>query len=117
MATKIYELNYTWYEDYSPIFLEGPEVQDWKSHCLSLLPEAVKRAVEQESSWVGWQEVVEAMADLLCQSGYRRIKFEYFGCWGSCIIRGSDDGTTPLDAESLQLVMAHNEKIENESKP
>lgn len=114
---KIYEVAYRWYEDYSPKYVEGPEVDDWSAYCAEMLQESVSRAVENErggmNSWVGWNSIADAMVDLLCERGYRRVEFLSYRLFGSSIIRDArDDDGSKLSDESRSLLFEHNNRVE-----
>lgn len=114
----LYLLSYSWYEDYSPRFLEGPVVWDWSDYCDSLLPDAINRALtpkeDRELGWIGWDEIIEAMVEILVENGYRLIKPEEKVYWGSNIIRDASDSSSNNDWLALDAVKAHNQQFEKE---
>jgi len=110
----IYELSYSWYEDYSPSFFDPPpgvvHTQDeWQSLCDSLLDEAASRAIaKMPDQYVGWDEIVLEVGVMLTERGYSlaaRCKANY---WGACIIRDAED-RGPLSTQSFEKIIAHNE--------
>ena len=121
---SIFELYYSWYEDYAPVFLIGPNMteEDFQVLCKSLLAEAGKLAVKQHSDiWIGWTEILQALTELLKGHGFVLAKMNRFECWGSNIIRKRqyediDEYKEGLKAlgDSLDLIDAHNKKLEKE---
>ena len=44
MTEKIYVLSYFGYEEYDPVFLQGPEVNDWELYVSQFEKEALQKA-------------------------------------------------------------------------
>jgi hypothetical protein len=113
----IYELSYSWYEEYSPILFKHADLllsrEQWRELCDSLLDEAAARAVKEMSErevWVGWNEIVNKVADLLKQKGFIEldsVKSDYFG---SCII-DSEDEAERLPEAAKKLVLEYNKNL------
>jgi hypothetical protein len=114
----LYRLSYSWYEDYSPRLLEGPEVDNWSGYCDSLLPEAVEKALSnsvekhEEGGWIGWDEIIDAMVDILVSKGYKLLEPEEKIYWGSNIIRDAGDSGVGKDWLILDKVKEHNTEFE-----
>ena len=126
---NIFELSYTWYEDHNSTFLVGPDMpeEDFNNLCKSLLPRAGKRAIKNavkngEDMWLGWDDVIKALAEILKGHGFEEAEIKSFSCWGSTIIRKSiyedineyKEGIKML-GKSLDLIDAYNQKIEDKA--
>ena len=119
---EIYFLSYAWYEEYSPILLRGPKVENWESYCNSLLPAAAELAVEQANdTWLGWPEIVDAMVSILKEKGYIRLRPDeqvYDGTIiireaSDAIIREASDAKNRLPENALEKIFKHNQAVEN----
>ena len=92
----LYGISHSWYEEYSPILLEGPEVPDWDEYCRSLLPEAISVGLDKDDAyWVGYRTIIDGLAKVLESRGYKIVNPPQFDLWGSDIL-------TPK--EGLELV-------------
>jgi len=115
----LYQLSYSWHETYSPRLLEGPVQYNWSDYCDSLLPEAVKRALtpkdDRELSWIGWDEIVDGMVEVLQEKGYKLVKPEEKTYWGSCIIMETADSRSKEDWLVLDAVKEHNKALNDKN--
>lgn len=123
---RLYELSYSWYEDYSPILLVSETeytLEEWERLCDSLLDEATELAIKTETdgsdkewgpSWVGWLDIVNAMAVILQKHGFSRVHTISKDYWGGSIIdesmghRTEDDKLSP---KAYQMIKQHNDMV------
>ena len=120
-TNKLFEVSYSWYEEYCPTLFLGPEnitEEEFSNLCKCLLPVAARNAVLKTDSWVGWHEIVDALIEMLEERNFIKIVPKKFDCWGTSIIRKKDlteYGETSLEilAEALDLIEKHNKKIED----
>lgn len=113
----IYMISYSWYEEYIPTLVEGPEVPDWQAFCDGLLPEAVARAIQgkvqtDHPSWVGWYSITEALVALLDEHGYTKVEPAEALYNGPIIIKTEGDGENRLAAPQLTAVLEHNAQVQ-----
>jgi hypothetical protein len=115
MSSKLFVLGYSYYEEYVPYFLHGPEdvtQEEFKALCDSLLEEAGYRAVANaDDSWVGWQQVVESLIPLLEQQGYQRFEPVENIYWGPGIIDEHDYNELSLLKSSQSKIIEFNKEI------
>ena len=110
--SALYFLSYSWYEEYDPTLLEGPEVPDWEAHCAAILPEAVRRIFESgHEGWIGWDRIQHRVLEILLERGYKVVEPPEVNFWGSCIIDGrEEDRRGGLSAHDLNRIIDHNNK-------
>lgn len=71
----IYRVSYADHDNLVPYIVEGPEVSDWKAFCDALLPEACERTMRaRPNSWIGWDEIIECLVEVLGTKGYARLR-------------------------------------------
>lgn len=119
---KIYELNWSWYEDYQPhlfAYKEEKTKKQWESDCKKAIRAVGDEYLKQEKSWAGANHWIEFAGKKLLEYGYISIQPVSFGVFGSYIIEYKDG----LDADDLVFkkivgkelfakAVAHNKKIE-----
>ena len=114
----LYLVSYSWYEDYSPVIVEGDEVEDWQAFCNSLIEIAGNRLVDKKSSgWIGWDGIVDELVALLGERGYKVLKPPQANYWGSIIIGDKTDqseGYYKLLGSSQERIVEHNRLIRQE---
>ena len=108
----MYIISYSWYEDYNPIFLEGPEQSDWKKYCDSFVDKAVQNLLKKEDKrLIGWNSIACEIVELLKKEGYKifePLKADYFG---SCIIRDNKNKQNLISQSLFEKVKKHNEEF------
>ena len=92
----IYVISHSDPDCYAPTYLEGPEVEDWESHCNQFMDEITAKAIQfsskgemsyygSENSFsmkVGEAELCEATVAVMESKGYKKIKFSELNfCW------------------------------------
>lgn len=119
-SDKIFELCYCWYDDYKQILFTGPHnisEKEFNDICKSIVPEAGKLAIKNDT-WVGWREVLNCMADLLKEKGFKKFTPKRFVAPSSLIIRkkelirDAEYSEANLLGDSLDLISEHNDKME-----
>lgn len=91
---NLYELAYSWYEDYSPTLFTSDQAlteDEWKALCDSLLPQVIEVCLKDDM-WLGWCSIVNAMVPLLVERGFAIAKPVAQSYWGSNIIGLRDGG-------------------------
>lgn len=110
----LYLISYSWYEDYSPTLVEGPQVSDWKAFCDDILPLAARLALWIEpESYVGWRSIKEAMVAILKDRGYAVVEPDEFRYWGSNIINDPDEDGPKLGKDLFAAIVEHNNRVRN----
>jgi hypothetical protein len=125
-----YVVSYSWYEEYSPIIVSGPEQKNWTEYCDSLLPEAIELALKDNNEvvynkekdkfeifrrWIGWSDIVDSLVKVLETKGYTKVKLEEANYWGSNIIRDAHGRFEDEDHKvDLSQVIKHNLTTEYE---
>lgn len=118
-SVPVYIISYSWYEDYSPIYLESNKVykfEDLEALTDSLVGEAASRVLvnhHSESVSVGWADIVQELAELLIEKhGFSRIKLQEISYWGSNIITCVEDSQKDKADLIPQKVLEYNQHIE-----
>lgn len=114
----IYIVSYSWYEDYRPVLVSGPEVPDWGAFCRSLVPAAAERALsaaarDEYLPWLGCSDIVGKVVEILSEMGYEVVDPPKFDIYGSTIIRDESD-TTALNGYPglLDRIAKHNRLVQ-----
>lgn len=112
---KLCIVSYSWYEEYEPVLLYGPESIDaerFEQLCKTLLHAAIEASCRTEQeNWVGWDSIKKELVKLLTEKfGFEIADPPEFKLWGPNIIEDSKDGKG-LPPETFELVFQHNRKI------
>ena len=112
-----YLISYSWYEEYSPVLMEGAEVGDWKSFCDNLVELAANRVVDKKpASWIGWDTIVDELVVVLEEQGYEVLEPPEAEFSGSIIICGKTDSKNDeqhkLLGSAKRGIINHNKGIE-----
>lgn len=105
----LYQIAYSWWEDYSPVLLEGPEVVDWQAFCDTWVPQAATWWMhEHPDEWLGWPDIVNGLVGVLAEHGYHTVEIAEAVYWGPGIIHNIADITGPDSKpdERLRKVLA-----------
>lgn len=82
MTEKIYVLSYFGYEEYDPVFLQGPEVNDWELYVSQFEKEALQKAnvsLQRKNKKNGvnrklsWRHVIPFILKALKRNGYNPV--------------------------------------------
>ncbi len=107
----VYIISSRGYEEYNPVLVEGPEVDDWRSFCSSLMDEVVQTAIKKGDRFVCWEEIIQALKDILCTKGYQVLfpeEFEFFD-YGPIEEQYQSDYS---DYPWIKPVIEHNDQLE-----
>jgi len=116
----IFEFSWSWYEDYCPILLEGPEKtkEEFEADCLKAMEEVFDAYMEEEDSWAQLPRWVEVATEKLEDYGYKIFKPIHFGCFGLYIPKDSrydkepyhdeDEDQFPQFVEQIARMKKHN---------
>ena len=90
----IFELYYSWYEDYVPLLFEHTSKthKEWERDCKKALKECGKDYIEQEDSWISPSQWMSFACETLELYEYKRIQPVKFGYQGSDIIGNTTMG-------------------------
>lgn len=103
----LYELKFA-IEGFTPILLEGPEVESWDKYCDDLLPEAIDICVQTYyDHYIGWDDIVHRLKNLLVKKGYKEVKPIRKTYRGFEIIQRHQS-----HEYDVSLVVRHNERVE-----
>jgi hypothetical protein len=83
--------------------------------CHSLLEDAAILAIKQAKSWIGWAEIIEALAVLLEQHNFKQFIPKTAAFEGSNIIDMGDridENLRPCFGNSLQKLIDHNKTLQ-----
>lgn len=128
----IFEIAYTWYEDYTPYLFEGQATEEeWKAVCNDAICRAASAMIEngidftkygrglEKDHWYGWPDIVSNAAAII-QGDCRfklvtPIKRTY---WGSNIIDGPRDNEFEESEDKFSLpeaiflaLISHNDEF------
>jgi len=108
----IYLLEWGTWDGFSHYILEGPEVENWEAYCISLIPEAVEKAIlNTANDWkITWREITESVCNVLCERGYRRIRPITAQFIGDQIEEEHREGEPPLFQDLRRTVIDENER-------
>lgn len=122
---NVFKLSYTWYEDYSDFLFLGPEnysEYEFKNLCDDLLPRAISNALKlacdeelQDRSYIGMFEIIQEIAPLLEDFGFKIIEPRTANYGGSGIIKDVSDlsHNTQYLVGKFSEVMSYNLEIRN----
>lgn len=111
-----YIVSYSWWEEYSPVVVFGPAVEDWEKFCDSLLPQAIDLALKNQAekkfpTWLGWNDIADSMVETLKEYGYKKIDLPEKTYNGTTIIKFDTD-LKDFDPLLFNPIIQHNEAIE-----
>lgn len=115
----IYELYWSWYEDYQPHLFEHEQIkteEEFEADCKKALLDCVEEYLAQEDSWAGMPDWIEYACKSLTKYGYERVRPVSCGWFGGYIIK-ADRIDSELQAEfpaAYKLFAEHNSRIEKE---
>ena len=120
----IFEFSWSWYEDYRPTILEGPDKtqEEFEEDCKKAMKECFNsfmKTQEKEDMWAGLSDWVEFAAKKLEDYGYKIVKPICVNYWGLYLPKHYDKGDEDSEKQfpELQKEIAkmkdHNEKVEN----
>jgi len=114
----IYRVSWSWYEDYAPReFFSNIEYsqQEFEVLIKKLMKEAANAIVETEEGYIGNQEIIEKVWELLEKEGFQEVEYRArYNLWGSSIItENNEEYLEHLDKETLEKICKHNQKISN----
>ena len=116
----IFEFCWSWYEDYCPILLEGPEKtkEEFEVDCKKAMAESFDEYMVQEDSWAQLPTWVEFASIKLEDYGYKIFRPISFGCFGLYIPKDDkygdndyhdeDEDQFPEFIEQIQKMKDHN---------
>ena len=125
----IFEFSWSWYEDYCPILLEGPEKikEEFEADCKKAMAEVFDKYMEQmkkEDSWAQLPRWVEVASVKLEDYGYKIFKPVRFGCFGLYIPKNDrysdknyhdeDEDQFPEFKEQIKKMKKHNNEMDEE---
>lgn len=123
----IFEFSWSWYEDYCPILLEGPEKTpaEFEADCKKAMAESFDKYMEdpeQKDRWAQLPGWVEVAAVKLEDYGYKIFRPIKFGCFGLYIPKDDryedkdyhdeDEDALPEFTEQIAKMKKHNTKVE-----
>jgi|SRR5579885_2577089 len=107
---KIYELFYSWYEEYVPYLFLAPHPlseREWRSICDQMVPEAIKWLLSKEEykdRHIGWSDIVERMVKMLEERKFTRVTPIQAGYFGANILAGWNEWLEPKRDQSDKLI-------------
>ena len=118
---KIYELYWSWYEDYIHFTFCHPEnksEEEFKADVDSLMIKYGEDYLESEESWAGANGWVEYIVPKMKELGYETPTQTTYGFWGAYIIESKADDDKKfgdvVGKELLEKAIKHNKKIKEE---
>lgn len=117
---KLFELNYSWYEDYRPylFFHTDKTKEQFEQDCITCLKNNYKELFnDEDGGWIGTSEIVSVIADNLSKMGYiPAVKEGVYGLFGSNILRKEDRDFKELKkvfgSGIFNRIEAHNKEME-----
>lgn len=117
---KLFELNYSWYEDYVPyLFFHSDKTEEqFISDCTMCLKNNSQNLFNDEKKgWIGVSDIVSVIADNLPKMGYIPAVTEgTYGLFGSVILRKKDGDFKEFEkifgSGVLNKIEQHNKEIE-----
>ena len=108
----IFELSWSWYEEYRPILFEGPDKteDEWKYDCLAALRACFDEYMTSPQGWASLPDWIEVAAVKLAEYGYRQFKPVKCGFWGCYLPKDRDDDAAeqPELAEQIEKMRQYN---------
>ena len=83
----IFEFYWSWYEDYTPYILEGPEKtkEEFETDCKKAMKESFEEYISSvDDRWAGLPDWMEKAVEKMTDYGYKKVKplsFGYFGLY------------------------------------
>lgn len=117
---KIFELAWTWYEDYCPYLFahESKTKEEFDLDVEAILIKYGNEYINQETSWVGAHSWIEYIVNKIPELGYTIIKPERFSIFGAFIIDGDEDDDIAFGKivgdELLRKAIEHNKNLRDE---
>lgn len=119
---KIFQLTWTWWEDYYHYLLIHPTKtkEEFEADCIRAYRESGEEYLdkcEKELTWVGANEWVEYTYKKLLEYGYQEAEVANFGTWGDYIVDYEDEDTDSdfkkiVGKELYQRASAINKKVD-----
>lgn len=118
---KLFELNYSWYEDYVPylFFHTDKTKEQFIKDCITCLKNNADELFnDEDGGWIGTSEIVSVIADNLPKMGYiPAVNEGTYGLFGSNILRKEDRDFKGLKkvfgSGILNKIEAHNKEMED----
>ena len=111
----IFELSWSWYEDYSHWLFEHPTKtqRDFEKDCQKALREFGDEYLQSEKSWASAMNWIEFITSKLPVYGYKAIKTKEWGFWGGYILEDDDkDWAKLVGKELFEKALKHNNKLQ-----
>jgi len=112
----LYEVSWSWYEDYEPYILlhekEFSEIE-W----ISIIREALKKAIKQLSSdtysFISAESIIEHLVKILIEEyGFKEAEFtRTFNLWGYILTDAEDINDEFIDEDIALIIAEHNRKV------
>ena len=119
---NIYELSWTWYEDYTPylFFCETEKTEkEFKADCLRAMMESFDDYMASlDHEWAMLPRWIEFSLDKLCSYGYAKVETIRTNFWGGFIPKKDDDkeeSFKDFPEEYFQKIVDYNEKHDKET--
>lgn len=121
----IFEFYWSWYEDYSPIILEGPEKteEEFKNDCKRAMIESFDSYMSNIDGWASMSDWVPVASLKLEEYGYKILKPVHFGYFGFYLPKDKDiDNFNSTEVseemgylkEQIERMIKHNELYDKE---
>ena len=117
---KIFELAWTWYEDYRPFLFshETKTKEDFEADVKSLMIKYGDEYIKQETSWVGASDWIEYISTKMSELGYETVTPERFSIFGAFIVDGNADDDIEfgkiIGEELFEKAIEHNKNLRKE---
>ena len=122
---KLFELYWSWYEDYESYLFVHPDKsktqEDFERDARSLYRHAALELLKTELGYIGLNNVTEEVAERLPELGYVKVEPVRFGSFGGYILKNNDrlkedESETAIELigmDAFLSVSEHNLDIEN----
>ena len=117
----LFELSWSWYEDYCPYIFEGEEKtkEEFSQDCDKAMIESFESYMEDEPCVASLGEWVEEALAQLEKYGYKRIKQVKYGYFGLFLPREGDKDSDeekdlPQFSKQIKKMKQYNDKVYEE---
>lgn len=117
----IFELSWSWYEEYNPYLFEGPEVSkdEWNELCKKVLVSCFDEYMtESVKGWACLPDWIEFAVPKMAMQGYKQIKPVSCAFWG-CFLPRTDklreeEKEMPEFIDQIATMKKYNDKMDKE---
>ena len=114
---ETYIVSNSWWEEYSPILVRGPKVDDWKEFCFEVLQKAAKKCLQSNErkkfhDFICAYNLKESLIKELVKLGYKVMQPEEFTIYGGII--GGDETVKGKALDCDDEIKEYNQKVSDE---